>query len=93
MCRGWPDRAAAQALFSEFLSDRSLTPPQIRFVEMLIDQLTARGVMEASALYEPPFSNLHSGGPDALFAGREQVIEGIFERLRAVDPAVEEKAG
>ena len=87
------DRAAAQAVFSEFLSDRSLTPPQIRFVEMLIDQLTARGVMEASALYEPPFSNLHSGGPDALFAGREQVIEGIFERLRMVDPTVEAKAG
>ena len=47
------DRSAAQAAFSEFLSDRSLTPPQIRFVEMVIDQLTARGVMEASALYEP----------------------------------------
>ncbi len=72
------DRAAAQAAFSEFLNDRSLTPPQIRFVEMVIDQLTARGVMEASALYEPPFSNLHAGGPDALFGGKEKVIEGIF---------------
>ena len=49
--------------------------------------------MEASALYELPFSNLPSGGPDALFAGREQVIEGIFERLRDVDPMVKEKAG
>ena len=51
------DRAAAQEAFSGFLSDRSLTPPQIRFIEMVIDQLVARGVMEASALYEPPFSN------------------------------------
>ena len=41
------DRAAAQRAFSGFLSDQSLTPPQIRFVEMVIDQLTARGVMEA----------------------------------------------
>lgn len=80
------DRAAAQAAFAEFLQDRSLTPPQIRFIEMIIDQLTARGVMTAAALYEPPFSNLHAGGPDELFAGKENIIEGIFETLRAVEP-------
>jgi type I restriction enzyme, R subunit len=57
------DRTAAQAAFSQFLNDRSLTSQQIRFVEMVIDQLTARGVMDASALYEPPFTNLHAGGP------------------------------
>ena len=78
------DRSAAQSVFSEFLNDRSLTPPQIRFVEMVITQLTSRGIMEASALYEPPFSNLHAGGPDALFDGKENVIEGIFEKLKAV---------
>ena len=78
------DRAAAQAAFSEFLSDRSLTPPQIRFVEMVVDQLTARGVMKAAALYEPPFTYLHDGGPDGLFAGKENVVEGIFATLRAV---------
>ena len=39
------DRSAAQAAFSEFLNDRSLSPQQIRFVEMVIDQLTARRVV------------------------------------------------
>ena len=78
------ERVAANAAFSEFLSDRSLSPPQIRFIEMVIDQLTARGVMEAAALYEPPFSNLSSGGPEELFAGKENVIDGIFEKLKAV---------
>jgi type I restriction enzyme R subunit len=58
------DREAAQAMFARFLNDRSLTPPQIRFIEMIVDQLTARGIMDAAALYEPPFSNLHSGGPE-----------------------------
>jgi type I restriction enzyme R subunit len=87
------DRTAAQAAFSEFLSDRSLTPPQIRFVEMVIDQLTARGVMDASALYEPPFSNLHAGGPDELFAGHEEVIEGIFERLKVMSSRLGTKTG
>jgi type I restriction enzyme R subunit len=80
------DRTAAQAAFSQFLSDRGLTPPQIRFIELIIEQLTYRGMMEASALYEPPFTYLHSGGPDELFAGRENVIEGIFSALDAVKP-------
>jgi type I restriction enzyme R subunit len=87
------DRAAAQSAFSDYLSDRSLTPQQMRFVEMVIDQLTARGVMEAAALYEPPFSNLHAGGPDELFAGHEAVIEGIFEKLRRVRDSVLGLAG
>jgi len=87
------DRAAAQAAFSQFLGDRSLTASQIRFIELIIDQLTARGVMEASALYEPPFSDLHSGGPDDLFAGREAIVEGIFGALTDVHRALGEKAG
>ena len=78
---------------ADYLSDRSLTPQQMRFVEMVIDQLTARGVMEAAALYEPPFSNLHAGGPDELFAGHEAVIEGIVEKLRRVRDNVLAMAG
>ena len=78
------DRSAAQSAFSEFLNDRSLTSPQIRFVEMVIEQLTARGVMEASALYEAPFNSVHAGGPEELFAGKGRVIEGIFEKLETL---------
>jgi type I restriction enzyme R subunit len=87
------DRAAAQAAFGAFLNDRSLAPQQIRFIEMLIDQLTARGVMDAAALYEPPFSNLHAGGPDELFAGKKNVIAGIFDALDAVQPTAHASAG
>jgi type I restriction enzyme R subunit len=86
------DRAAAQAAFSQYLNDRSLTAPQIRFIEMVIDQLTARGVMDAAALYEPPFSNLHAGGPDALFAGKETVIDGVFQTLKSLEPQVQNVA-
>ena len=87
------DRAAAQAAFAGFLQDRSLTAHQIRFIELVIDQLTARGVMGASALYEAPFSNFHSDGPEALFAGKENVIEGIFDTLKAVQPQTHANAG
>lgn len=87
------DRAAVQEAFAQFLSDRSLTAAQIRFIEMLIDQLTARGVMEPSALYEPPFTSLHSGGPDGLFEGRENVIDGVFETLKQLHSQLDKKAG
>ena len=82
------DSTAAQAAISQFRNDRSLTPQQIRFVEMVIDQLTARGIMDASALYEPPFSNLHAGGPDELFAGKENVINAVFKTLKSLEPQV-----
>lgn len=52
---------------------------------MLIDQLTSSGVMHASALYEPPFSDLHAGGPDELFARKENVIEGLFVALKSIE--------
>ena len=87
------DRSAAQSAFATFLNDQSLTPPQIRFVEMVIEQLTARGVMDASALYEPPFSHVHVGGPDALFDGKENVIDGIFETLKEFDSGLIEGVG
>ena len=86
------DRAAAQSAFSTFLSDRSLTPQQIRFIELIIDQLTSRGVMEASALYEPPFTAIHHEGPEALFANNQPTIEQIFETLKATQANLEAQA-
>jgi type I restriction enzyme R subunit len=41
--------------------------------------------MAASALYESPSSNLYAGGPDAPFDGKENVIEGIFRKLEAIN--------
>ncbi len=76
-----------------FSQTSSFTLAGIRFVELVIDQLTARGVMDASALYEPPFNSLHAGGPDALFDGKENVIEEIFETLEAVHSELNAKAG
>lgn len=39
-------------------------------------------------LSESPFSNLHAGGPDVLLSGKENVIEGIFEKLKEVNSNV-----
>ena len=77
------DRAAAQAAFAQYLNDQSLSPKQIRFIELIIDQLTSRGVMNAAALYEAPFSSLDACGPEAVFEGRGKVIDGLFKTLDA----------
>jgi type I restriction enzyme R subunit len=84
------DRSAAKAAFASFLDDRGLTVPQMRFVELVIDQLTARGFMEPAALYESPFSSLHAGGPEGLFAGKAKIIDGIFHTLGETLPKVVE---
>jgi len=57
---------------------------------MIIEQLTSRGVMAPAALYEPPFSDLHSGGPEALFSGKDNVVDGIFEALDGLMPGAKE---
>ena len=41
------DRAAVQAAFAEFLQPQNLSSAQIRFIETLIDQLTAQGVVSS----------------------------------------------
>lgn len=81
------DRAAAQGAFSGFLTDKTLSANQIKFIDMIIEHLTDGGVMDVARLYESPFSNLHSGGPEVVFgeAATEELV-GILDgiRLRAV---------
>lgn len=86
------DRSAAQSAFSQFLSDESLAPSQIRFVELVIDQLTSRGIMDSGSLYEAPFTSLHAGGPEELFQGKDNVINGIFKTLEQLQPQIESGA-
>ena len=58
---------------------------------MIIDQLTARGVMETSALYdEAPFISLDTGGMESLFAGHDKIIDGLVTALEKTAPVVSE---
>lgn len=78
------DRNQAKQLFAKFLNDQSLSSNQMRFIELIIDQLTSRGVIEPGSLYNSPFIGIHSGGPEELFAGKENVVEGVFETLKNI---------
>ena len=44
--------------------------------------------MDASAFYELPFTMLHAGGPDELFAGKDAVINALFQTLKSLEPHV-----
>ncbi len=80
------DRIAAKALFNDFLTAGTATANQIEFLNVLIEHLTEQGVMDASRLYESPFTDVSPAGPEALFSGAQ--LERIVEVLRDVTAKV-----
>ena len=76
------DRAAAKAAFAEFLDDKRYSKNQIQFVNLIIDELTDRGVVEASRVYESPYDGLAPEGPEAIFV--EADLDLLFDRLERI---------
>jgi hypothetical protein len=66
-----------------FIEDKSLSANQHEFVAMTVEHLTANGTMDPGLLYEPPFTTLARGGPEALFANPE--VDELITAIRAVD--------
>jgi type I restriction enzyme R subunit len=76
------DRSAAKEAFARFLDQGRFSSAQIRFVEMIIDRLTASGAIDPGQLYEAPFTAVHHEGLDGVFPDAEataliQLIESI----------------
>ena len=42
---------------------------------------------------EPRFSNFHAGGPEPLFAGKDDLFEDVFFTLEVLQPQVNDLAG
>lgn len=77
------DREAAKDAFATFINDRALTANQIEFIDMIIDYLSARGVIETKQLYQSPFTDLNVQGPSGLFSQAEIIeLSTAFDQIR-----------
>jgi type I restriction enzyme R subunit len=76
------DKSAAQGVFSEFIDGQKLSANQLKFISLIIDYLSERGVVPVEALYQSPFTNLAPQGPDSIF--KEDEVSQIVELLHIV---------
>lgn len=78
------DRAAATEVFARFLDGSAYTVEQIRLVSLIVDELTANGVVEPGRLFESPFTDHAPTGPDMLFPDADVVeIVDILRNVKA----------
>ncbi|PYS28789.1 MAG: hypothetical protein DMG11_11495, partial [Acidobacteria bacterium] len=73
---------AREEALAGFMLGKPLASNQIEFLNLIVNHLTEHGVMEASLLYESPFTDLTPQGPDGLFSSTQvdellAVLEGI----------------
>ena len=80
------DREAAKRAFTEFLEGRRLTADQLEFLDLVIDHLTARGVMDPKLLYEAPFTDFDRNGVEGVFE-KSDVVR-LVQILREIEPRV-----
>ena len=82
------DREAVYQAFNEFVSGTNATPDQLEFIDVIVSELTANGVVEAKRLYESPYLDISPQGPEALFPSAQvdrmfQILEEFKKRAAA----------
>ena len=75
------DRAAAVEAFAQFLDESTHTVEQIRFIDMIVSELTVNGIMEPSRIFESPYTDDFQP-VDTLFPETE--VESIVTSLRVI---------
>ena len=76
------DRQAAMEAFGGFLAGTQLNANQIHFVDLIVNELTANGVVEPGRLYESPYTDLNLKGPQGMFS--EEQLDNIVSILKTV---------
>ncbi len=78
------EREAVNAAFSNLIADGTATADQIEFIDLVVEHLTDRGVMDPGLLYESPFIDVAPHGPDQIFDPEEtESLFAAIERLNA----------
>lgn len=78
------DRQAAKHAFGMAIDLRSLTANQIQFIDLIVNHLTERGVIDPALLYESPFTDVSDQGLSGVFpAGQSGKVIEVIHRLNA----------
>lgn len=76
------DREAAKRAFDAVQAGKTLSADQLEFLNLIVDHLTARGVMDPALLYESPFVDRSPEGIAGVF--QEADVVAIVETLREI---------
>lgn len=76
------EQGAAKEAMADFIYAKEFTSVQIDFVNLIIDHLCTTGVVEASRLYESPFTDLSPQGPEGIFQPGQ--VDQLVEALHRV---------
>lgn len=76
------DRAAAVEAFDSYLNGSRFSANQIHFINLIVDDLTANGVVEVGRLYDPPYTDRAPTGPEGVFP--EADVDNIVSILNDV---------
>jgi type I restriction enzyme, R subunit len=86
-CSSGPSLASIGRLRSAlagFVSGRTLSSKQIEFIDLIIDYLTDRGVMDPRRLYESPFTDVDDQGVSGVFTPTEvKILVDTLAQVRA----------
>ncbi|WP_341359588.1 DEAD/DEAH box helicase family protein [Georgenia sp. M64] len=76
------DRSAAIEAFERYLDGTTFSTDQIRFVNLIVDELTKNGVMEPARLFESPYTDHAPTGPDYFFPDAD--VDVIVDTLQHI---------
>ena len=78
----WLDRSSVVEAFDDYLDGSRFTVDQVRFVNLIIDELTAKGAMAPGRLFESPYTDRAPTGVDVLPTDDVDVIVEILHEIR-----------
>jgi type I restriction enzyme R subunit len=76
------ERSAATEAMSEFLKDSTANTDQIKFLGLIVEELTKDGAMEDSRLYQAPFTDVTPTGPESIFDSDK--VEKLFIKIKNI---------
>ena len=76
------DRAAAIEAMGELLKDSTANTNQIKFLDLIVEELTKDGAMQDSRLYQVPFTDVVPTGPETIFD--ESKVDKLFNKINEI---------